>query len=43
MFLLRHLRIQSIEVGCEACLVHLAGVKGLVKSALVQEEEEEEV
>jgi hypothetical protein len=26
--------IQSIEVGSEACLVHLAGVKGLVKSSL---------
>jgi hypothetical protein len=29
-----HLRLQSIEVGSEACLVHLAGVKGLVKSSL---------
>jgi hypothetical protein len=41
---LHHLRLQSIEVGSEACLVHLAGVKGLVKSSLnVQEEEEQEV
>jgi hypothetical protein len=28
------LRLQSIEVGSEACLVHLAGLKGLVKSSL---------
>jgi hypothetical protein len=31
---LQHLRLQSIEVGSEACLVHLAGVKVLVKSSL---------
>jgi hypothetical protein len=31
---LQHLRLWSIEVGSEACLVHLAGVKGLVKSSL---------
>jgi hypothetical protein len=31
---LQHLRLQSIEVGSEACLVHLARVKGLVKSSL---------
>jgi hypothetical protein len=30
----QHLRLQSIEVGFEACLVHLAEVKGLVKSSL---------
>jgi hypothetical protein len=30
----QHLRLQSIEVGSEACLVHLAGVKGLVKCSL---------
>jgi hypothetical protein len=30
----QHLRLQSIEVGSKACLVHLAGVKGLVKSSL---------
>jgi hypothetical protein len=30
----QHLRLQSIEVGSEACLVHLARVKGLVKSLL---------
>jgi hypothetical protein len=29
-----HLRLQSIEVGFEACLVHLAGIKGFVKSSL---------
>jgi hypothetical protein len=31
---LQHLRLHSIEVGSEACLVHLARVKGLVKSLL---------
>jgi Ni,Fe-hydrogenase III large subunit len=31
---LQHLRLQSIEVGSEACLVHLARVKGFVKSSL---------
>jgi hypothetical protein len=31
---LQHFRLQSIKVGSEACLVHLAGVKGLVKSSL---------
>jgi hypothetical protein len=30
----QHLGLQSIEVGSEACLVHLAGVKGLMKSSL---------
>jgi hypothetical protein len=30
----QHLRLQSIEVRFEACLVHLARVKGLVKSLL---------
>jgi hypothetical protein len=30
----QHLRFWSIEVGSEACLVHLARVKGLVKSSL---------
>jgi hypothetical protein len=30
----QHLRLQSIEVGSEACLVDLVGVKGLVKSSL---------
>jgi hypothetical protein len=30
----QHLRLQRIKVGSEACLVHLAGVKGLVKSSL---------
>jgi hypothetical protein len=30
----QHLRLQSIDVGSEACLVHLARVKGLVKSSL---------
>jgi hypothetical protein len=30
----QHLTLQSIEIGSEACLVHLAGVKGLVKSSL---------
>jgi hypothetical protein len=30
----QHLRLQSIEVGSEACLVHLARVKGLVKNSL---------
>jgi hypothetical protein len=30
----QHLRLQSIKVGSEAFLVHLAGVKGLVKSLL---------
>jgi hypothetical protein len=30
----QHLRLQNIEVGSEAYLVHLAGVKGLVKSLL---------
>jgi hypothetical protein len=30
----QHLRPQSIEVGSEACLVHLAAVKGLVKNSL---------
>jgi hypothetical protein len=30
----QHLRLQSIEVGSKACLVNLAGVKGLVKSSL---------
>jgi hypothetical protein len=30
----QHLRLQSIEVRSEVCLVHLAGVKGLVKSSL---------
>jgi hypothetical protein len=30
----QHLRLQSIEVGSKACLVHFAGVKGLVKSLL---------
>jgi hypothetical protein len=30
----QHLRLQSIEVRSEACLVHLAKVKGLVKSSL---------
>ena len=34
MFLLRHLRIQSIEVGCEVSLVHLARVKGLAQNVL---------
>jgi hypothetical protein len=29
-----HLRLQSIKVGSEACLFHLAGVSGLVKSLL---------
>ena len=44
IFWLRHLRMQSIEVGSEACLVQLAGVKSLAKSVLdVQEEEKEEV
>jgi hypothetical protein len=31
---LQHLRLQSIEVGYEACLVHLSRVKGLVKSLM---------
>jgi hypothetical protein len=37
------LRLQSIEVGSKACLVHLVGVKGLVKSLLknVRVEEDE--
>jgi hypothetical protein len=30
----QHLRLQSIEVRSEVCLVHLAGVIGLVKSSL---------
>jgi hypothetical protein len=30
----QHLRLQSIKVRSEACLVHLAKVKGLVKSSL---------
>jgi hypothetical protein len=30
----RHLRLHSIEVVFEVCLVHLAEVKGLVKSSL---------
>jgi hypothetical protein len=30
----QHLRLQSIEVGSEVCLVHLARIKGLVKSSL---------
>jgi hypothetical protein len=30
----RYLRLQSIEVRSKACLVHLAGVKGLVKCSL---------
>jgi hypothetical protein len=30
----QHLRLQSIEVRSEVCLVHLARVKGLVKSSL---------
>jgi hypothetical protein len=30
----QHLRLHSIKVGSEACLVNLAGVKGLVKSSL---------
>jgi hypothetical protein len=30
----QHLRFQSIEVGFEACLVHMARVKGLVMSLL---------
>jgi hypothetical protein len=30
----QHLRLQSIEVRSEACLVHLVGVKCLVKSLL---------
>jgi hypothetical protein len=30
----QHLRLQSIEVGSEECLVHLAAVKDLVKSSL---------
>jgi hypothetical protein len=30
----QYLRLQSIKVGSEACLVHLAGVKRLVKSSL---------
>jgi hypothetical protein len=30
----QHLRLQSIEVGSEACLFHMARVKGLVKSSL---------
>jgi hypothetical protein len=39
----QQLRLQSIEVGSEACLVHLARVKGLVKSSLECEEEEQDV
>jgi hypothetical protein len=30
----QHLRLQSIEVGSEACLVHLDVVKGLLRSSL---------
>jgi hypothetical protein len=30
----QHLRLQSMEVRSKACLVHLAGIKGLVKSSL---------
>jgi hypothetical protein len=30
----QHLRLQSIKVRSEACPVHFAGVKGLVKSSL---------
>jgi hypothetical protein len=30
----QHLILRSIEVGFEACLVHLDRVKGLVKSSL---------
>jgi hypothetical protein len=30
----QHLRLQSIKVRSGVCLVHLAGVKGLVKSLL---------
>jgi hypothetical protein len=40
----QHLRLQSIEVGSEACQVHLAREKGLVRVRWnVQEEEEQEV
>jgi hypothetical protein len=33
LFSSQHLILQSIEVGSEACLIHLAEVKGLVKSS----------